>query len=59
MYKGQHMDKAKGRKERGWEVGVVGAGESGGREMETTVLEQQLQKRKYLQKCIPDKALVI
>ena len=53
------MDKAKGRKERGWEVGVVGAGESGCREMETTVLEQQLQKRKYLQKCIPDKALVI
>ena len=28
----------------GWEVGVAGAGESGGRKMETTVLEQQLKK---------------
>ena len=39
MYKG-HMDKAKGGKGRGWEVGMAGVGESGGGEMETTVLEQ-------------------
>ena len=35
MYKGP-MDKAK---DWGWEVGVGGAGESGGRKMETTVSE--------------------
>ena len=40
MYKG-HMDKAKGGKDQGCEVGKGGAGESGGRKMETTVLEQQ------------------
>ena len=40
MYKGP-MDKAKGEKDWGWEVGVGGAGESGGGKMETTVLEQQ------------------
>ena len=30
----------------GREVGVGGAGESGGRKIETTVLEQQLKKKK-------------
>ena len=37
MYKG-HMEKAKGGV--GLRVGVDGAGKSGGRVMETTVLEQ-------------------
>ena len=37
MYEGP-MDKAKGGKHGGWEVGE--AGESGGRKMETTVFEQ-------------------
>ena len=40
MYKGP-MDKMKGGKDGGWEVGVGGAGESGGGEVETTVSEQQ------------------
>ena len=35
------MDKAKGGKDGGWEVRISRAGESGGRKMETTVLEQQ------------------
>ena len=40
MYKGP-TDKAKAGKDWGWEVEVGGAGESGGRKMETAVLEQQ------------------
>ena len=40
MYKG-HMDKAKGRSDSGWEVGMGGVRESGGRKMETTIPEQQ------------------
>ena len=40
MYKGP-MDKAKGRQDWGWELGVGGAGESGDRKMETPVFEQQ------------------
>ena len=40
-YKG-HMDKTKvGGWDQGWEVGMTGVGESGGKKMETTVLEQQ------------------
>ena len=39
MYK-ECMDKAKGEKDWGWEVEVSGTGESGGREIDTTVLEQ-------------------
>ena len=35
------MDKPKGGKDQGWEVGMAGVGVSGGGEMETTVLEQQ------------------
>ena len=35
------MDKAKGEKDGGWEVGVGGVGKSGGRRMESTVFEQQ------------------
>ena len=38
MYKGP-MDKAKVEKDRGWEVGVGGVGESGGVKIETTVFE--------------------
>ena len=40
MYKGP-MEKAKGVKDEGWEVGVAGVGErGGGRGMETTTLGQ-------------------
>ena len=39
MYK-EPMDKAKGRKDGGWEVGVGGVEESGGRKMETTAFKQ-------------------
>ena len=39
-YKGS-MDKSKVGVGLRWEVGVGGAGESGGRKMEATVLEQQ------------------
>ena len=35
------MDKTKGGQDRGWEVGMAGVWGSGGRKMETTVLEQQ------------------
>ena len=35
------MDKAKSGQDRGWEVGMLGAGVSGGRKMEMTILEQQ------------------
>ena len=42
-YKG-HMDKTNGGQDHGWEVGMAGVGESGGRKMETTVLEQQFKK---------------
>ena len=38
-YKGP-MDKAKGRKDRGWEIRMGGSGESGGGKMETTVFKQ-------------------
>ena len=38
MYKG-HMDKAQGRWDQGWEVGMAGIGGSSGGKMETTVLE--------------------
>ena len=38
MYLGP-MDKAKGGKDGGWEVGVGGTGENGGGKMETTVLK--------------------
>ena len=40
MYKGS-MDKAKGRKDGDWEVGVGEAGKSGGRKMEITIFKQQ------------------
>ena len=41
MYKGP-VEKAKGGEDGGWEVGGVGgAGESGGKKMETIVFEQQ------------------
>ena len=40
MYKG-HMGKAKAGQDPGWEVGMAAVGETGGEEMETTVLEQQ------------------
>ena len=39
MCKG-HMDKTKGEWDQGWEVGMAGVGGSGGRKMQTTVLEQ-------------------
>ena len=45
------MDKAKGGQDEGWEMGV-GAGESGERKMETTVLEQQQKKKKNKNKNI-------
>ena len=35
------MDKAKGGQDRGWELGMGGAGVCCGGKMETTVLEQQ------------------
>ena len=38
------MDKTKGWQDQGWEVGMAGVGGSGGGEMETSVLEQQLVK---------------
>ena len=44
MYKGPR-DKAKGRKDGGWEMGMGGIGESGGGKMEITVFEQQQKKR--------------
>ena len=40
MYKGP-MDKAQRGKDWGWEVGVSGKRDIGGKKMETTVLEQQ------------------
>ena len=42
MFKGP-MDKARGSRiaDGGWEVGMAGAGKSGGGKMETTVFEQQ------------------
>ena len=40
MYKGP-MNKAKGRKDGGWKVGVGEAGECGGGKMEATVFKQQ------------------
>ena len=45
IYKGR-MGKAKGGSDQWWEVGVAGRGVGGvgGREMETTVLEQHLKK---------------
>ena len=43
MYKGP-MDKTKRGQDRGWEVGVGGAGEWWGK-METTVLEQQFKTK--------------
>ena len=45
MYKG-HMDKAKGGQDQRWELGMAGVGESDGGEMETTVPEHQLKKKK-------------
>ena len=45
MYKG-HMDKTKAVQDQEWEVGMAGVRGSGGEEMETAVLEQQLKKRK-------------
>ena len=44
MYKG-HLDKTKGGKIKGGEWGWLGRRGSGGRKMETTVLEKQLKKR--------------
>ena len=38
MYKGP-MDKSKMGKDGGWEVGVSGPGDSGGRKMETTIFK--------------------
>ena len=35
------MDKAKGGQDQGWGVGMAGVGQSGGDNMETTVVEQQ------------------
>lgn len=35
------MDKAKGKKDWGWELGVGGAGESGSGKVDTIVLGQQ------------------
>ena len=40
MYK-EHMDKAKGGQDGGWEVGMAGVKGSDGEKMETTVLEQE------------------
>ena len=46
IYRG-HMDKTKKGQDQGWEVGMAGVGESRGGKMETTVLEQQLKKKKF------------
>ena len=40
MYKG-HMDKAKGRSDSGWEVGMGGVVGHSGVKMETAVVEQE------------------
>ena len=49
MYKGP-IYKAKGGKVWEWEGGVGRAGESGGRKMETTLLEQQFFKNLFMKK---------
>ena len=47
MYKGP-VDKGKGGKDEGWEVGVGGVGESSGGKMETTVFRKTKETLVYI-----------